>query len=88
MQRVCSPLTDSVLSVKLDALEPISNAKIKVFVGPVHTSEVKLKYRATLIAPGVIRPLFEAEDDPVREGLDDLAEKVASRLTKWTKQAF
>ena len=84
---MCRPDTDAVLVVRLDALEGVSNSKMKVFVGPIHMIQAQLKYFVSFKAPGG-RVLLELEDARKEEGLDELADTVASHLTGWVARYY
>jgi hypothetical protein len=79
--------SDAVLTVRVDSLESVASTKGFLGVGVAVVPHVKMKYIATFVSPNGQR-LFDSDDDPERESLDDLASRVASSLYKEVRRYY
>ena len=77
----CNSSVDAILNVRLDTLESLASKKTSPFSFTAIITHVRVKYVATFVSPSGTE-LFEFDDDPDTEGLDELAEIIASKLYK------
>jgi hypothetical protein len=79
--------SDAVLTVRIDSLETIESTKSFLGVGAAVVAHVQMKYVATFVSP-TGEKLFDSDDNPTKESLDDLASHVASSLYKELREFY
>lgn len=79
--------SDAILTVRIDSLESIASTKGFLGVGVAVVAHVQMKYVATFVSP-TGQKLFDSDDDPVKESLDDLASRVATSLYKEVRDFY
>jgi hypothetical protein len=79
--------SDAVLTVRIDSLESIASTKGFLGVTVAVVPYVKMKYVATFLSP-TGEKLFDSDDDPEKESLDDLASRVASSLYREVRDFY
>jgi hypothetical protein len=79
--------SDAVLTVRIGSLESVASTKGFLGVGVAVIPHVKMKYVATFVSPSG-QKLFDSDDDPEKEGLDELASRVASSIYKEVRHYY